>query len=96
MSKLITLRDWAKAMYGDSAPKLPTLRTWAKSGKILPAPEKHGREFFVVPDARYVAANDDKHPHVERVTQKKPPRHHEEDAVALIDRILHGRKAKTA
>lgn len=98
MTKLISLRDWAKATYGDSAPKPPTLRTWAKSGKIFPCPEKHGREYFVVPEARYVAANDDNHPVIERVTKahrNSVPRL-EETATDLLDRIIHGRKAKTA
>lgn len=96
MSKLIPLRDWAKAIYGTAAPKPPTLRNWAKNGKIFPCPEKHGREYFVMPDARYVAANDDQHPHIERVPKKNHHQEHEESATDLIDRILHGRKAKTA
>ncbi len=54
MSKLLTLTDWAKARYGDAAPRLGTLRRWARESRIFPAPRKHGRTYYVQPDAEYL------------------------------------------
>ena len=98
MSKLITLAAWAKEVYGDAAPKSPTLCTWARTGKIQPPPEKHGREYFVVPDAHYVTAssnpdNREMRPEVERAIHR-PVTQGTESAVDLIDRILRERKEK--
>jgi hypothetical protein len=52
--RLLTLEAWARAEYGDGTPGVATLRRWVREGKILPAPEKHGRTYFLVPHARYV------------------------------------------
>lgn len=52
-AKLIPLHHWAKLTYGDAAPCSNTLRKWARGDKITPPAEKHGREYFVSPDARY-------------------------------------------
>lgn len=49
---LLTLTAWARSRYGDDAPGLATLRRWAREQRIFPAPEKHGRAYFVRPDAR--------------------------------------------
>jgi hypothetical protein len=54
MSKLVPLRIWAHDLYGEHAPFIGTLRRWARDGKIYPSPKKHGRSYFVEPDARYV------------------------------------------
>lgn len=54
MSKLITLEEWAKAIYGDRSPALNTLRRWAREARLYPAAEKHGRTYFVDPAARYI------------------------------------------
>ena len=51
-AKLIPLHHWAKLTYGDAAPCSNTLRKWARGDKITPPAEKHGREYFVSPDAR--------------------------------------------
>lgn len=56
-AKLITLEAWAVANYGDAAPHINTLRRWARDAHIYPLPIKHGRTYFVAPDARYVAFN---------------------------------------
>ncbi len=53
MPKLVTLEVWAHAIYGDDAPGIATLRRWARDAKIVPLAEKHGRTYFVHPDARY-------------------------------------------
>jgi hypothetical protein len=53
MARLVSLATWAAAEYGDDAPDVRTLQRWAKSGQILPVPEKHGKQFFCVPSARY-------------------------------------------
>lgn len=52
-AKLITLEAWASATYGEAAPHLNTLRRWARDALIVPTPEKHGRTYYVRPDARY-------------------------------------------
>lgn len=56
MSKLVTLEDWAKATYGERPPGIATLRRWARDARIYPAAVKHGRTYFVQPDAEYVDA----------------------------------------
>jgi hypothetical protein len=50
---LLTLDDWARRQYGDASPCPNTLRAWARTGKIQPRPIKHGRAYFVKPDAAY-------------------------------------------
>ena len=52
---LLPLDAWAQATYGDHAPSIHTLRRWARDGHIFPAPEKHGRSYFVAPEARYAS-----------------------------------------
>ncbi len=51
--KLLPLDDWARATYGDRAPGIGTLRRWARDAMISPRPEKHGRTYMVVPEAKY-------------------------------------------
>ena len=51
--RLIPLEVWAIEIYGDKAPCLNTLRRWAREGFITPPAEKHGRTYFVLPDAKY-------------------------------------------
>jgi hypothetical protein len=51
--KLLTLEEWAAAVYGDRPPSLVTLRRWARECRIYPVPEKHGRCYYVRADARY-------------------------------------------
>lgn len=58
---LLTLPAWARARYGDNAPGLATLRRWAREQRIFPAPEKHGRTYFVRPDAEYLDTGTLKH-----------------------------------
>lgn len=53
-AKLIPLSVWAAQHYGDAAPCIHTLRRWARDHRITPAPRKHGRAYFVCPDARYI------------------------------------------
>ncbi len=52
-ARLITLEAWAEATYGESSPHINTLRRWARDLLIMPAPEKHGRTYYVSPSARY-------------------------------------------
>lgn len=54
MSKLISLTEWAAQVYGESSPGIDTLRRWARESKISPLPKKHGRTYFVDPNAQYV------------------------------------------
>ncbi len=53
VTKLITLEAWASATYGEASPHINTLRRWARDSLIVPAPEKHGRTYYLRPDARY-------------------------------------------
>ncbi len=52
-AKLITLEAWAAATYGEASPHINTLRRWARDAMIVPAPETHGRTYYVRPDAYY-------------------------------------------
>lgn len=54
MPKLLTLEDWLAITYGENAPSVLTARRWIREGKVYPKPEKHGRSYYLVPDARYV------------------------------------------
>ncbi|GAA0715182.1 excisionase [Dokdonella soli] len=54
-NKLLTLEKWAERLYGDAAPSIGTLRRWARDARIHPRPYKHGRTYFVEPDATYVS-----------------------------------------
>lgn len=53
MAKLLNLREWAAEVYS-LPPSLSTLRRWVREGKIYPAPELHGKEYKLRPDAIYV------------------------------------------
>ena len=55
MPKLIKLDTWAREQYGDDAPSSATLRRWANSGRLFPAPELHGKCWYVRPETRYAA-----------------------------------------
>lgn len=52
MSKLIRLDVWLVATYGNAI-ALDTAYRWVKAGKIQPPPQKHGRAYFVHPEAVY-------------------------------------------
>lgn len=52
--RLIRLSDWLKVTYGNAAPCIHTGRRWAREMRIYPPAEKHGREYYVRPDARYI------------------------------------------
>lgn len=50
----VLLEDWARAEYGEKPPSIFTLRRWAQAGKFHPPAERHGRRYYVSPNARYV------------------------------------------
>jgi predicted site-specific integrase-resolvase len=52
---LITLETWAQRHYAECTPHVQTLRKWVREGKIRPLPEKHGRAYYVQPDAEYTS-----------------------------------------
>lgn len=54
LGRLVTLEAWATRKYGDAAPGVDTLRRWAREARITPRPVKHGRTYFVRPEAEYV------------------------------------------
>lgn len=94
-AKLIPLQQWAKATYGDAAPSIGTLRRWARDNRLSPPAEKHGREYFVSPDAHY-AANDAEKPENVRPVRERAATQSSESASELMKRIIHGCKAKAA
>lgn len=49
----ISLRDWARQVYGERCPHINTLLKWVHEGRIQPQPKKHGREWRVRPEAEY-------------------------------------------
>lgn len=51
MNKL-TLAEWA-ADHFRTPPSPNTLRKWAREGRITPPPIKHGRNYYVEPNAHY-------------------------------------------
>jgi hypothetical protein len=57
MSKRITLPAWAKKQSWDPPPSPRTLQRWTRNGNIIPFPEKIGRAYYVLPNARYVDRN---------------------------------------
>ena len=50
----ITLEEWLAQSYGEHPPSIFTARRWCREGRIYPAPQKHGRSYYVRPDARYI------------------------------------------
>jgi hypothetical protein len=79
-ARLITLERWAELTYGDAAPHVNTLRRWAREVRIYPAPEKHGRTYYVRPEARYVEFKSEPEAPAEHSAPRAPGRR-------LIDRI---------
>ena len=55
MAKMITLQSWLLLVYGEDPPHVNTVRRWVREHKIQPPPEKHGRAYYVRPEARYDA-----------------------------------------
>lgn len=51
--KLILLSIWLVDTYGVNGPTIQTARRWARQGLIFPLPIKHGRDYFVSPNAAY-------------------------------------------
>lgn len=53
--RFLKLSSWLSMTYKEKdAPSIRTARLWARTGLIEPKPEKHGRDYFVHPSARYV------------------------------------------
>lgn len=54
---LVPLTEWARQTYSaEMLPCINTLRKWAREAMIQPAPQRHGRSYYVDPDARYTPA----------------------------------------
>ena len=71
--RLITLDEWRKRVYG-GAVGLNTARRWCREGKILPRPQKHGRSYFLSPDAVYTDPAHLPKPHlIERIQNATAP-----------------------
>lgn len=52
--RLLSVEAWIEATYGAGAPSIKTVRRWIRGGYIVPAPEKHGRAYYMRSDARYI------------------------------------------
>ena len=50
---MISLAKWAAERFTPT-PHPNTLRAWARDGKVVPAPVKIGRAYYVRPDARHI------------------------------------------
>lgn len=53
-SRIVRLSVWAAQQY-NPPPAERTLRLWVREGRIVPAPVKIGRAYYVSPDARHIA-----------------------------------------
>ncbi|MCC6196757.1 MAG: excisionase [Burkholderiales bacterium] len=53
--QLIPLDTWAERRFPIRTPHVQTIRRWAREGKIHPAPQKHGRAYYVSPNAEYLS-----------------------------------------
>lgn len=50
----ITLMAWAATQF-DPPPAERTIRLWVREGRIVPAPLKIGRTYYVEPTAKHIA-----------------------------------------
>ena len=87
MAKLLNLQEWA-AEVSTTPPSLSTLRRWAREGRIYPAPELHGKEYKVQPDAIYVDPR-------KKNLRAKPKHTKLPSGGTLLERLTHGEKAST-
>lgn len=85
MAKLLTLLQWAAEKY-ETPPSLRTLRRWTQQGCIYPAPELHGREYKVRPDAVYVDTS--------KKNLKQKPKHVKLPSKGtLLEKLKYGEQA---
>lgn len=54
MCELITLKDWWHKNNIPGAFDQRKLQRWCRDGWLVPTPVKHGREYFVVPNAKLI------------------------------------------
>ncbi|CAH3427429.1 excisionase [Enterobacter hormaechei] len=87
MAKLLNLQEWAAEVY-TTPPSLSTLRRWTREGRIYPAPELHGKEYKVQPDAIYVDPR-------KKILRAKPKHTKLPSGGTLLERLTHGEKAST-
>jgi Excisionase-like protein. len=87
MAKLLNLQQWADEVYS-TPPSLSTLRRWVRQGRIYPAPELHGKEYKVQPDAIYVDPIK-KNLRIKAKHSKLP------SGGTLLERLTHGEKASS-
>lgn len=87
MAKLLNLQEWAAEVY-TTPPSLSTLRRWTREGRIYPAPELHGKEYKVQPDAIYVDPR-------KKNLRAKPKHTKLPSGSTLLERLTHAEKAST-
>lgn len=87
--EMLTLKEWGRRIYGAAIPSIGTLRRWAREGRIAPRAEKHGRAYFVEPDARYIDYRALKAETQRRAREARQP----PPGRRLVERLTHGGKA---
>ncbi|HAT7514660.1 TPA: excisionase [Kluyvera ascorbata] len=87
MAKLMNLQEWADSVYS-TPPSLSTLRRWCREGRIYPTPERHGKEYRLVPDSIYVDPSK-KNLRPKAIRQELPKKG------TLLERLKHGEQAST-
>ncbi len=87
MAKLLNLQEWAAGVYS-TPPSLSTLRRWAREGRIYPAPELHGKEYKLQPDAIYADPR-------KKNLRIKPNHTRLPAGGTLLERLTNGEKART-
>ena len=87
MAKLLN-NDAAATEISTTPPSLSTLRRWTREGRIYPAPELHGKEYKVQPDAIYVDPR-------KKNLRAKPKHTKLPSGGTLLERLTHGEKAST-
>ncbi|HFF8547232.1 TPA: excisionase [Kluyvera cryocrescens] len=87
MAKLMNLLEWANSVYS-TPPSLSTLRRWCREGRIYPAPERHGKEYRLLPDSIYVDPS-------KKNLRPKAARQELPTKGTLLERLKHGEQAGT-
>ena len=86
MAKLLNLQEWAAEVYDSAIPFYSA--SMDAGGATYPAPELHGKEYKVQPDAIYVDPR-------KKNLRAKPKHTKLPSGGTLLERLTHGEKAST-
>ncbi|HEC1651069.1 TPA: excisionase [Yersinia enterocolitica] len=89
MAKLLTLEEWCDEIYKTDKPTIQTLQRWARNGNIYPAPEKHGKQYRVKPNAIYIDPKDFNLGKKIKDAQSAAPAQS-----AFMEKVIHGTAAR--